>query len=149
MFISRVCAATAIILTLAAVPALADGGKHKHKKKHHSYGYEQSYRAKGCPPGLAKKHNGCRPPGLAKQYRGYDDDDDDDDDDYRPRYRRADRGDYIRDYDYSYINDPYRYQLAPLRSGERYAIIGNQVVKVDSGTGRILDLMAVARALMN
>jgi hypothetical protein len=28
----------------------------------------------GCPPGLAKKHNGCQPPGLAKQngtYRGY------------------------------------------------------------------------------
>jgi hypothetical protein len=21
----------------------------------------------GCPPGLAKKHNGCRPPGLARQ----------------------------------------------------------------------------------
>lgn len=145
MFISRVCAATAIILALAAAPALADGGKHK-KKKHHSDRYEQSYRAKGCPPGLAKKHNGCRPPGLAKQYRSYDDDDDDD---YRPRYRSADRGRYIRDYDYRYIDDPYRYQLPPLRPGERYAIVGNQVMRVDSGTGRILDLMSVARALLN
>lgn len=144
MFISRVCAATAIILSLAAAPALADDGKHG--KKHDSDRHHQSYRYKGCPPGLAKKNNGCLPPGLAKNYRSYDDDDDD----YRPRYRRvADRGGYLRDYDYRYIDDPYRYQLEPLRRGERYAIIGNQVVSVDSSTGRILDLMAVARALLN
>jgi len=32
----------------------------------HYYGKQQ---AKGrCPPGLAKKNNGCRPPGLAKQW---------------------------------------------------------------------------------
>lgn len=147
MFISKVCAATAIILSLAAAPALADGGKHKNKK-HRSHGYEHVYRSKGCPPGLAKKHNGCTPPGLAKQYRGHDDDDEDYDD-YRPRYRRVDRGDYLGDYDYRYIDDPYRYQLEPLRRGERYAVIGNQVVRVDSDTGRILDLMAVARALLN
>jgi hypothetical protein len=24
--------------------------------------------ARGCPPGLAKKHNGCLPPGIAKKY---------------------------------------------------------------------------------
>ncbi|NNC59864.1 MAG: hypothetical protein HKO05_07725 [Erythrobacter sp.] len=26
----------------------------------------------GCPPGLAKKYNGCRPPGLAKKQAAYD-----------------------------------------------------------------------------
>ena len=141
MFLSRLCVATAVVLSLAAAPALADGGKHR--KKHRSHHHEQNYRDAGCPPGLAKKHNGCRPPGLAKRSHH------DDDDDYRPRYRRVDRGDYLGDYDYRYIDDPYRYQLEPLRRGERYAVIGNQVVRVDSDTGRILDLMAVARALLN
>ncbi len=27
--------------------------------------------ADGCPPGLARKYNGCRPPGLARQQDGY------------------------------------------------------------------------------
>lgn len=29
----------------------------------------QEYPVKLCPPGLAKKHNGCLPPGQAKKYR--------------------------------------------------------------------------------
>ena len=31
---------------------------------------------KGCPPGLAKKHNGCNPPGQVKGYGDRDRDDD-------------------------------------------------------------------------
>jgi len=27
------------------------------------------HKGKGCPPGLAKKHNGCMPPGQAKKWR--------------------------------------------------------------------------------
>jgi len=35
----------------------------------HNY-YEREYhKGKGCPPGLAKKHNGCMPPGQAKKWR--------------------------------------------------------------------------------
>ena len=30
--------------------------------------YEQEYRGGHCPPGLAKKHNGCIPPGQAKKW---------------------------------------------------------------------------------
>lgn len=34
--------------------------------------YRQEYRAGHCPPGLAKKNNGCMPPGQAKKWRvGY------------------------------------------------------------------------------
>jgi hypothetical protein len=29
--------------------------------------YEETYGRGHCPPGLAKKHNGCLPPGLAKK----------------------------------------------------------------------------------
>jgi hypothetical protein len=52
--------------------ALADPG-HGHG---HSHGWNNDrgpigYGIGGCPPGLAKKHNGCMPPGQAKKlYRG-------------------------------------------------------------------------------
>ena len=31
--------------------------------------YDDAYRGGHCPPGLAKKHNGCMPPGQAKKWR--------------------------------------------------------------------------------
>lgn len=31
--------------------------------------YVDQYRSGKCPPGLAKKHNGCMPPGQAKKWR--------------------------------------------------------------------------------
>ena len=33
----------------------------------HEY-YREHFRSGHCPPGLAKKHNGCRPPGHAKKW---------------------------------------------------------------------------------
>lgn len=55
-----------VLLAGAAVfavsaPALA---KPDHHKGSHSWSYNGSH----CPPGLAKKHNGCMPPGLAKKH---------------------------------------------------------------------------------
>ena len=45
--------------------AFADPGHGHGNGRGHGYG------AGGCPPGLAKKHNGCMPPGQAKKlYRG-------------------------------------------------------------------------------
>lgn len=69
-----------------------DGNRHghEHEGKHHrgehgdrkeKLGIEVSDRGvlkgylrdnfgpKNCPPGLAKKHNGCLPPGIARKYR--------------------------------------------------------------------------------
>jgi hypothetical protein len=53
-------------------------GKQKNKEKKnfdadqrssvHAY-YEEEHRSGHCPPGLAKKHNGCMPPGQAKKWR--------------------------------------------------------------------------------
>jgi Ni/Co efflux regulator RcnB len=76
-----------IALGLHAAPALAakpewagEGkgqGKGQQKKRHfdddkrahvRSY-YEDEFRGGHCPPGLAKKHNGCMPPGQAKKWR--------------------------------------------------------------------------------
>lgn len=49
-------------------PALAGPGKGKGHKGHgkHAVGHV-GYGIGGCPPGLAKKNNGCLPPGQAKK----------------------------------------------------------------------------------
>jgi hypothetical protein len=50
-------------------PALAKPGNGNGNGHGHNQGYDQpyGYGAGGCPPGLAKKHNGCMPPGQAKK----------------------------------------------------------------------------------
>ena len=74
-----------VALGLAAAPALADPpewskgkghGKGKHAKHfddgrrmHVRSYYEEEFRSGHCPPGLAKKHNGCMPPGQAKKWQ--------------------------------------------------------------------------------
>jgi len=76
-------------LVLGSAPALAEKpdwagekgkghGKGKQKDVKHfdndrrgyvrTY-YEEEFRGGRCPPGLAKKHNGCMPPGQAKKWR--------------------------------------------------------------------------------
>lgn len=80
--------------------------------------------AKGCPPGLAKKQNGCLPPGQAKKIYG--------------------RGDQLGG-DYALIRNPGRYGLD---RDETYYRMGDYVYRVDRDTRRVLDLIgAVARIL--
>jgi len=83
-----VALAFGIALGLGAAPALAEKpewagegkgqgkGKGQQKKKYfddgkrshvHTY-YEEEFRRGHCPPGLAKKNNGCMPPGQAKKW---------------------------------------------------------------------------------
>jgi hypothetical protein len=52
-----------------AGPALADPGHgHGNGNGHgHDNGYGYGNNDRGCPPGLAKKHNGCMPPGQARK----------------------------------------------------------------------------------
>ena len=46
-------------------PALADPG---HGRGHgNGHGDQGRYYNDNCPPGLAKKHNGCMPPGQARK----------------------------------------------------------------------------------
>ncbi len=40
----------------------------RHREVVHQY-YGDRFRAGDCPPGLAKKRNGCMPPGQAKKWR--------------------------------------------------------------------------------
>jgi hypothetical protein len=42
-------------------------------QRYHRDGRQYSQReSRGCPPGLAKKHNGCMPPGQAKKWNDHD-----------------------------------------------------------------------------
>jgi hypothetical protein len=54
-----------------AGPSLAKPGNghgYGHGNGHgHDYDNAYGYGVGGCPPGLAKKHNGCMPPGQAKK----------------------------------------------------------------------------------
>jgi Ni/Co efflux regulator RcnB len=48
-----------------------DRGRHfkdEHRRDVRDY-YDDEFRRGQCPPGLAKKHNGCLPPGQAKKWR--------------------------------------------------------------------------------
>jgi hypothetical protein len=93
-----------------------------------------------CPPGLAKKNPPCVPPGQAKARY---------DNEYEGRQVWIREGARLDDYSYHLVRYPDRYRLGPLGPNERYAIIGNQVVVVDSGTGRILDLLNMVNSILD
>ena len=56
--------AGAVALGLAGSAAAKPGNGHGHG---HGYDNGYGYGVGNCPPGLAKKHNGCMPPGQARK----------------------------------------------------------------------------------
>lgn len=96
----------AALLALAPLSAAAGGGK-------------------GCPPGLAKKQNGCLPPGQAQKVYG--------------------RGDVIGG-DYIVIGNPGRYGLDPNQS---YYRVGDYIYRVDPDTRKVLNLIGAVAAILN
>ena len=84
----------------------------------HDY-YEERYNRGHCPPGLAKKHNGCMPPGQAKKWRmGYP----------IPR-------------DVIYHDLPARIvvQLGRPPSGHKYIRVAADILLIAIGTGMVVD----------
>ena len=51
----------------SAAPGFAQGRGHGNPHGNHGLNGPIGYGIGGCPPGLAKKHNGCMPPGQAKK----------------------------------------------------------------------------------
>ena len=94
--------------------------------------------SKGCPPGLAKKNPPCVPPGQAKrgvtghQWQG-----------------RDQIGDVVNRDDLIFLDDYGLYDLPPLRNGQRYAVVNDQIVVIDAETFAILQLIRVFTALAN
>ena len=107
------------------------GGKHEdvrpgayfndqHRQLAHRY-YEEHYaHAKNCPPGLAKKNNGCMPPGQARKWGV---------------------GQAVpRDVTIYALPDPLLVRLSPAPVGYRYGRIGGDVVLLAVSTNIIVDI---------
>jgi len=115
-------------LILAGVAALAIAGpayaKPDHAKGHgnshaqHSQHHAGGYNVGNCPPGLAKKNNGCLPPGQAKK-----------------RYDIGQRFPTNYGYNWNYNQIPYdlrqQYGLTP---ADRYYYGDGYVYRVDPKT---------------
>lgn len=86
--------------------------------------------AQGCPPGLAKKSPACVPPGQAK----------------RNAVRVGDVVDLRRVH---IVTQPGAYGLSVPPSGDRYAIVDGRLVRVDSGTGKILSILRLIDAILD
>lgn len=112
----------ALCLGIGLAP-LGAAAREREQHRDHDRVIVQSY--PGCPPGLAKKNNGCLPPGHAKQ-------------------TRWERGERIRG-DYIVITEPGLYRLDPRNT---YWRSGDYVYRVDGQTGKVLDLIGAVSALM-
>ena len=138
--------AVALMLALSPLGALAEkGGKHNKDKGNNGHDsrdnggssvsvefrfgdsdrravqeyYQSPARGKGCPPGLAKKGNGCMPPGQARKWaRG------------RPLPHDLVVYDLPRDL---------RYRLPPPPAGQRYVQLGADVLMIAVGTSMVVD----------
>lgn len=83
--------------------------------------YEEDYRGGRCPPGLAKKNNGCMPPGQAKKWQ----------------YGRP----LPRDVIYYEVPRPLVLQIGAPPSGYRYVRVATDILLIAIGTGMVIDAM--------
>lgn len=92
----------------------------RHREHARRY-YAEHYRT-GCPPGLAKKGNGCMPPGQARKWRVGE---------------QVPRGVVVYE-----VPRPILVQLPPAPRGYRYERIGADIVLVRINGHIIVDIMA-------
>jgi Ni/Co efflux regulator RcnB len=90
----------------------------QHRQVIRNY-YVEEYRSGHCPPGLAKKNNGCMPPGHAKRWR---------------------RGQHLPP-DVVYYDLPPQVivQLGPPPAGHRFVRVASDILLIAVGTGLIVD----------
>ncbi|MDQ3060622.1 MAG: RcnB family protein [Pseudomonadota bacterium] len=81
--------------------------------------YGEQFRAGRCPPGLAKKHNGCMPPGQAKKYM--------------VGQRLPSNVVYYQ------VPQTVVYQLGAPPSGHRYVRVASDILLLAIGTGMVVD----------
>jgi Ni/Co efflux regulator RcnB len=81
--------------------------------------YEPRFRAGNCPPGLAKKNNGCLPPGQARQWRkGYP---------------------LPRDVVYYPVPDGVSIHLGLPPAGHQFVRVATDILLIAVGTGMVID----------
>lgn len=98
-------------------------GKRSHFEDRHrvivrEY-YVEQFRGGRCPPGLAKKHNGCMPPGQAKKWQLG-----------RP---------LPRDVIFYEVPQPLVVQIGLPPSGYRYVRVATDILMIAIGTGMVVD----------
>jgi Ni/Co efflux regulator RcnB len=101
-------------------PAAAQGGRFedRHRELVRNY-YTEQFRSGRCPPGLAKKNNGCMPPGQAKKWR---------------------LGQTLpRDLIFYDVPQPLLMQIGVPPRGQRYVRVANDILLITIGTGMVLD----------
>ena len=81
--------------------------------------YVEQFRGARCPPGLAKKHNGCMPPGQARKWQMG-----------RP---------LAREVVYYEVPQPLLIQIGPAPSGHRYVRVASDILLIALGTGMVVD----------
>ena len=101
----------------------SNSGDRRHFEERHrvvvrEY-YEKEYRRGHCPPGLAKKHNGCMPPGQAKKWKIG-----------RPLPRE------VIYYD---VPPALVVQIGAPPSGHRYVRVASDILLIAVGTGMVVD----------
>ena len=94
--------------------------RHQDEDAVRSYYREKSHKGKDCPPGLAKKNNGCMPPGQAKKQWA--------------------KGEPLP-HDVKHHNLPHDLlsKLALPPKGQRYVRILSDVLLVDTNTDVVID----------
>ncbi len=98
-------------------------GKHdhfdtRHRQYVHEY-YAEEFRRGHCPPGLAKKHNGCMPPGQAKKWRvGHP---------------------LPRDVVFYEVPQQLVVKIGPPPSGYRYVRVASDILMIAVGTSMVVD----------
>jgi Ni/Co efflux regulator RcnB len=142
-----VASSLAIGITFPSTPAFADNEKHEKQKERdrdrdrqgaasgmrvavdvrigepdrviiRDY-YGAAVRSGHCPPGLAKKNNGCMPPGQAKKWR---------------------QGEPLpRDVVFHDLPPALTMKLTLPPSGYRYVRVANDVLMIAAGTGLVVD----------
>ncbi|MFA5915821.1 MAG: RcnB family protein [Burkholderiales bacterium] len=101
-------------------PAAAPRGhfEERHREIVREY-YGEQFRSGRCPPGLAKKHNGCMPPGQAKKWQLG-----------RP---------LPRDVIYYNVPQPLVMQIGVPPRGYRYVRVATDILLIAVGTGMVVD----------
>ena len=88
----------------------------RHRTVIHDY-YVNEYQTGRCPPGLAKKHNGCMPPGQAKKWAIG-----------RPLPR-----------DVVFYDLPSGINIGPPPPGYRFVRVASDILMISIGTGMVMD----------
>lgn len=90
----------------------------RHRTVVHDY-YGEQFRSGRCPPGLAKKNNGCMPPGQAKKWVVG-----------RP---------LPRDVIYYDVPSALVVEFGPPPTGHRYVRVESDILLIALGTGMVID----------